>query len=501
MYHSKLSLLAIFLFGAALSGFEQTVFAQGEVIAYPAPNGIEASPDYQVQAGGKNIFAHKTPVLSFAAFELRGEAELVLTVNRPIKNPVIRPLALGIKPTVEGNTLRFHVSHPCHLVVEVDDDLRRPLFVFADGPEDNAPKPSDPNVRFFEGGKVYEAGTIQLQDHETVYLAGGAVVRGIIRAKNVTGARILGPGILDASLRPDKAKMMEFHSCTNIELNGPIVLGSFGWTIVPEFSEDIYLRNLKVLGWRDNDDGVDVVSCRRVTVDDCIFRTKDDCISVKALVNSGKSTVAWDNFEPVAPPLNSVGPSESNVDDLRVKNSTFWSSSVGHALTVGFELRAARIHGISFENCDIVKKEAGPAFSIDNADFGAVEDVRFENIRVEDGCDKLLMLQVGFFKYSGDCPFEYARRNPARKDTKGADWTQLLNEKRASKRGVIRNVLLKDILIIGTRMPDSEIKGFTPANEVSNVVFQNVTFQGKVLQSAAEANLRIQNATDIRFEK
>jgi len=189
------------------------------------------------------------------------------------------------------------------------------------------------------------------------------------------------------------------------------------------------------------------------------------------------------------------------VEDLRVRNSTFWSSPLGHALTVGFELRAAKIQGISFENCDIVKKEAGPAFSIDNADFGAVEDVRFENIRVEDGCDKLLMLQVGFFKYSGDCPFEFARRNPARKDNKGAEWTQLMNEKRASKRGVIRNVLLKDVQISGPRMPGSEIRGFTPANEVSNVVFRNVTFQGKVLQSAAEANLQIQNATNIRFEK
>ena len=478
-----------------------SVRPQAEVIAYPVPPGIEASPDYQVQAGDQNIFTYKTPVLSFATFSFRGEVEVVLTVNRPVKNPVVRPLGLGIKPVVEGNILRFHINHPCRLVVEVDEDLRRPLFLFAEAVETNAPQPGDPGVRYFPGGKVYEAGTIQLANNETVYLAGGAVVRGVIRARNVTGARILGPGILDASVRPAKAKMVELNHCRNIEMNGPIVLGSHGWTIVPEFSEDIRLRNLKVLGWRDNDDGVDVVSSRRVTVDNCIFRTKDDCIAVKALVDTGTSTIATDNFEPVTPPLDTIGPSQSNVEDVRVMNSTFWSTSFGHVLTVGFELRAARIHNIVFQDCDIIKKEAGAALSIDNADFGVVEDVRFENIRVEDGCDKLLMLQVGFFKYSGDCPLEYARRNPARKESEGAGWSQLANERRFQQRGAIRNVQLSNIQIAGDRLPDSAILGWNSAQDITNVVFKDVTFHGKPLGSASEAKLKLETAADVTFAK
>lgn len=474
---------------------------QAEVIAYPVPPGIAPSPDYQIQVGNKYIFVHKTPVLSFASFALNGEAEVVVTVNRPINNPVIRPLSLGIKPTVEGNRLRFRIRHPGQLVVEVDDDLKRPLFLFADESDQHAPQPNDAGVRYFEGGRIYEVGTLQLTNHETVYLAGGAVVRAKIRAKNVTGARIIGPGILDASTRSDKAKMVEINSCTNIEMNGPIVLGSYGWTIVPEFSDDILLRNLKVLGWRDNDDGVDVVSSHRVTVDHCIFRTKDDGIAVKALVNTGKSTIAVDNFEPVTPPLTTIGPSESNVEDVQVTNSIFWSSPLGHALTVGFELRAKNIRNITFANCDIIKKEAGYALSIDNADFGTVENVRFENIRVEDGCDKLLMLQVGFFKYSGDCPLEYARRNPNRKDNKGADWLQLVNEKQSQRRGVIRNVLLQKVEVFGNRMPDSEIKGWNSDADISNVMFDGVAFQGSPVMTPVAARLKMQNATNITFLK
>ena len=484
---------------AVPTGAARVALDKSEVTIFPNPQGIKASPDFGVQSENGMVFTYKTPAFSFATFAFSGECEVVVVVNRPIKHPVIRPLALGIIPKVKGNTLRIHLTKPCRLAVEVDDDLRRPLFLFAEAPETNAPYSMSPGVRYFSGGKIYDAGTIQVKDYETIYLAGGAVVRGVIRAKNVTGARILGPGILDASMRTDKDKMVDFSSCTNIEMNGPIVLGSYGWTIVPEFSENILLRNLKVLGWRDNDDGVDVVSSQQVTVENCFFRTKDDCIAVKALVNNSKNTVASNNFEPVLPPIDYLGPCESSVFDVKVLNSIFWSSPLGHALTVGFELRAPIIRNILFQNCDIIKKEKGFALSIDNADFGMVDHVRFEDIRVEDGCDQLLMLQVGFFKYSGDCPFEYARRNEARKEAAGEGWLHVLREKHSQKRGKIRDVLLKNVQIEGDRMPGTIIQGFNSVDDISNVEFENVTFQRHLIKSAVEAKLELRNTTPVRF--
>ena len=77
---------------------------------------------------------------------------------------------------------------------------------------------------------------------------------------------------------------------------------------------------------------------------------------------------------------------------------------------------------------------------------------------------------------------------------------KVVNEKHATPRGSIRQVVFNNIQIAGDRLPDSEIKGYGPANEISDVVFQNITFQGRVLKSAAEANLKIQNASDVRFE-
>ena len=462
-----------------------TAIAGGEATAYPVHKGMEPSPDYQVIAGGKAVFVYKTPAFSMATFAVTGEVEVVVKVQRPISRPMIRPLARGIKPVVEGGNLRFHLPGPGQLAVEVDEDLHRPLFLFANAPEQNLPRSG--LVRYFEGGRIHEVGRIELKDNETVYFAGGAVVRGVIRAKNISGAKILGPGILDGSTRTTQSRLVELDGCRNIDISGPILLGSYGWTLVPRLSENIRVREVKVLGWRDNDDGCDPDSSRQVTIERCFFRTKDDCIAVKA---HGKLEAG-----------GVIANSDSHATDgVRVADSIFWSSEWGHALTVGFAVSAPAIRNVVFTNCDIIKKEKGPALSIDNHDLGAVENVRFENIRVEDGCDKLLALKVAFSPYSADCPFQYFRNNPARKPAQGDDWQQVLRAKRPGPRGTIRNVLFKDIQIAGDRLPDSDIVGFSARNEVSDVVFKNLRFQDKVLKSPDAANLRIQNAANVRFE-
>lgn len=463
--------------------------AQGAVTTYPVPREIDPSPDYAVRAGGKAVFVYQSPAFSMATFAVSGGADVVVEPRRPIRQAVVRPLSRSIQPTVEGQTVRFRIPGPCHLAVEIDEDLRRPLFLFANAPEERISRPREPGMHYFEGGRIHDVGRIDLKDRETIYLAGGAIVRGVIRAQKASHARICGPGILDASTRTTQAKTIQLENCTDIDISGIIVMGSYGWTIVPRLSENIRLRNVKILGWRDNDDGCDPDSSRHVTVENCFFRTKDDCIAVKSHDNSGMAGAA-----PVA------DPSVFNVDDVRVANSIFWSSEWGHALTVGFAIRGPVIRNVVFAHCDIIKKEKGPSLSIDNHDLGAVEGVRFEDIRVEDGCDKLLAVKVAFSEYSADCPFEYYRNNPARRAPQGDEWLKVQEGKRSSQRGTIHNIVFKDIEILGDRLPDSEIRGFSARKEVSDVVLENIRFKGKALKSLREANLRIRNAADVRMQ-
>jgi polygalacturonase len=388
--------------------------------------------------------------------------------------------------------------------VEVNGELRRALFLFADPPETNIPKQDDPQVRWFAGGQIHDAGEIHLKDGQTIYLAPGAVVRGVIRADGANGAKVLGRGVLDATTRTNKLQMVSFTRCTNLVMNGPIVLGSYGWTLVPKLCQEVTFRNVKVAGWRDNDDGLDIVSSRRITVDHCFFRTKDDCISVKAFQDSLAYTDIRTSSKAQGAESESVGnrSGQADVAGVLVTNSVFWNAEWGNALEIGYELRTASVRDLVFQNCDIIREEKGAALSIHNGDIAVVENARFEDVRLEDLTGKFVDLQVGLSIYSEDCPQEYSRRNPKRKPTGDGPWLKLTGEDlnaHAKYRGGIRNIHFKNIQITGPQMPPSLICGYGPNHMVQDISFENVTCNGKPVLDAKQAGLTMDNAENVRF--
>ena len=461
----------------------------GEVAVYPTTAGIEASSDYRVWVNGEEVFVYRTPACSTAMFGVAGECEVAVEVQREIKKAVVRPLSRGIEPVAERNEVRFRIEEPCQLALEVDEDLRRPLFLFANPIERNPPRSGQRGVKYFEGGRIHEAGRIELRSGETIYLAGGAVVRGVIRAEGAVGARILGPGILDASTVTRQTKTVLLDRCSDVEIDGLVVAGSYGWSVVPRRSQNVRISNMKVIGWRDNDDGCDPDSSRHVVIDRCFFRTQDDCIAVKSHDNADVAGM---------PPARD--PSVFNTEDVRVSNCVLWNSELGHALTVGFAIRGPMVRNVVFSHCDVIKQKGKlPALSVDNHDLGIVEGVRFEDIRIEEGCERLLAVKVAFSQYSADCPAEYYRNNPARKKAEGAEWEKVVEAKRSSRRGAVRDVVLKNIQVIGAQTPLVEIRGWSKRNEIDGVRFENVTVGGKELRSLDELHLRATNATGISF--
>ena len=92
----------------------------------------------------------------------------------------IRPLSYGIAPAVQGRTISFQLSRPCQPTIELDGGIERPLHLFANPLEVDPPRPNDQRVLYFGPG-VHEIGTAKISSGTTVYLAGGAVVRGIVK--------------------------------------------------------------------------------------------------------------------------------------------------------------------------------------------------------------------------------------------------------------------------------------------------------------------------------
>ena len=69
---------------------------------------------------------------------------------------------------------------------------------------------------------------------------------------------------------------INFWYCENVTLQGYTVRDSANWAHAIQNSKNISARNLTVLGGHD---GFDVRTCDDVTVEDCVFRTGDDCIA------------------------------------------------------------------------------------------------------------------------------------------------------------------------------------------------------------------------------
>lgn len=453
-----------------------------EIASYPAPPGIAGKvADFHVTVNGREVFVYDSPVAAFAIFSFDKTVEVAITTTRHFQRVDIRPLSRGIQPTISGKSIRFSLDKPGNFSIELDGDIRRPLYLFANPLETDVPQSGQSGVRYFEGGKIHEAGEITLKDGETVYIAGGAVVRGVIRAKEAENIRILGRGILDGMHRDKKMQMVALEQCSNVELEGITIRGSYGWTIVPRKCQDVRIRNVKLVGWRDNDDGIDVVSSRDVSIDDCFLRTKDDCIAIKAF---GDKTGSDD------------------VEHVRVKNTVLWNAEWGNALEIGFELRTSGIRDVQFENCDIIHVERGGTFTIHNGDWATIEDIRYDDIRVEDSRDKLVDFWVGLSIYSGDCPYEFSRMNPKRKRSPLGQWIPESAEELAQHlphRGCIRNVHFRNIKVLGPELPRSILHGFGPDHDVSEVVFENVTFQGKEILDAKSMNLTVEETRNLTF--
>jgi glycosyl hydrolase family 28 len=427
---------------------------------YAAATGLEPSSDYRVRVNGREIFVRGCEIASVAWLPWDGEVEVEVESARDFREAVVRPLSRGISLEVEGRTLRFTLSAPGYLSVELDGDIRRPLFLFADERETDIPDPADPDVIFFEGGKVHDAGIIEMRSGQTLYLAEGAVVRGAVLAENAENVCIRGRGVLDGTAYREpgvkRVRMVSLVRCTNVRLEGITVFNSPSWSVVPAGCRGVRVRNVKIVTWGPCCDGFDIVGSEDVTVEDCFARTKDDCVAVKAV-----------SYHDVS--------GDSDVRNVRVENCVFWNAEWGNAIEIGYETRCDCMSDILFRNLDIIHVEeerysSGATISIHNGDRAVVRDVRFEDIRVEDSREKLIDLKVLFAQYSKD-----------------------------DQRGHIRDIVLKDLHVVDGPIPVSILQGYDGDHMIHGVTIENLRFHGRAIDNATDARMVTERADGIRF--
>ncbi|MDX2195225.1 MAG: glycosyl hydrolase family 28 protein [Cytophagales bacterium] len=452
--------------------------SHAQVTTWEGPKEFVSTKYYKVKVNGIPVSVYDTPIASYTTFDFKGE--VVVQVVSPyfdIRWVDVRPSRHGIKVNyVNDSTFTFKMSTPMHLSLELNQRIRQqPLYIFTNAPETSKPSKTDTNVIYFESGKIYPKVSMKVKSNKQVYIEGGAVVQGNIYADTASNIKISGRGIMDGSLlkeyNPPKRRFVDFRKCDNIVIQDIILHNSMTWTLAAFYSNNVTIKNTKLVSENPSDDGIDIFRCTNVTVDGVFAHTKDDCVAVKS---GGKN------------------PDAPNTDNILVKNCTFWNSVWGNAIEIGFELFSKEVKNIRFENIDIIHVEDGAAISIHNAGQSHVHDVVFDNIRIEDCRQKLFDIAIFLSQYSPD----------GYRDTKIADslymrgaWdgVQRIPLTKQSYhndyRGKVSNITFKNIQITEGGLPFSVFYGHSEVKNIENITFENITYLGKKLTNAQEMKL------------
>jgi len=427
-----------------------------ELVLYDAPKAASAAPEFELEVNGQKVFVYNTRTAAIAYFSFSGKVEVKVTFLSPIYNYDIRPKSRNIAGELDRNQICFSLDKPENLSVEINKNIKRPLFIFANPIETVIPDKSDKNVLFYEGGKIHTPGIVTLKSNQTVYIAGGAIVKGSFKTDKASDIKIMGRGMIDNSMyEQGEARPIEINESSNVLLEGFIITEAKHWNCASLASKNVTYRNIKIVSDNPWDDGIDIVGSENVLVDGCFIRTKDDCIAVKSGVNY------YTKFN-----------SSFKVNKVLVQNSVLWNGAWGNALEIGFETRGDNIQNVTFKNCDLIHVE-GPegTFTIHNGDRAVVKNILYEDIRVEDARGWLIDFKILKSEYSKDFV-----------------------------RGKIENVTFKNITVEGETFPYSQIMGFDENYKVKNVTLENFYIHGVKANSTYNTILTTIHCENLMFK-
>ncbi len=203
-------------------------------------------------------------------------------------------------------------------------------------------------------------------------------LQSLVSATNATNVSITGDGVIDGNgeswwqmarsiknagvMGSDhpRPRLVVFDHCKHVLVEGVTIQNSPMWQLVPYYSDDVIIRNIKVLApaHSPNTDAVDPFSSSNVVIDHIFADVGDDDIAIK----SGA--------------INSSGPDEPS-RNITITDCTFLH---GHGLSIGSEIaggaqniRAERIHFKGTDNGIRVKANRDRGNDVSHLFFRDIE--------------------------------------------------------------------------------------------------------------------------------
>lgn len=388
-------------------------------------------PEYQIKVDEVKDSGHVEQFASMSSFDFSGEVEVSVTYNRGlISTSKVRPLSYGIQHNVNGNTLTFKLNQASNLSIEVNGDIMHNLHLFANPISTYVPNRKDKKLIYFSPGiHTIPDGKLEVPSGSTVYVDGGAIIMGQIKIENAQNVKVLGSGMVDQSIKGG----IIISNSKNIEVEG-----LFSSQCFTGGSDNVTIRNVKVISFFGWGDGMNVISSTNVLIDRSFNRNSDDCTTV----------------------YGTRGGFKGGCVNITMQNSTLWAD-VGHPILIGTHGSTPNpeiLENLTYKNIDILDHKERQldyqgCMSLNAGDSNLIRNVKFENIRIEDFRQGQLV-NIRVFFNSKYCT--------------------------SPGRGV-EDVLFKDITYNGINAELSIIAGYDDTRKVKNVVFENLKINGVLI--------------------
>jgi hypothetical protein len=340
----------------------------------------------------------------------------------------VRPLSYNIPCRRDGNTVYFSLDRSRYLSVEVNGDRVHNLQLFANPVIPKVKKGK--HVIYFGPGYHVLRDSLRVGSGQTVYLAGGAYVKGYISVWHAHDVRIIGTGIVNPE-RQQEGIMVRYSR--NVTINGPLT------TQIPVGGSDsVCIANAKVMSWYGWGDGMNIFASRHVDEHHVFCRTSDDCSTVYCTRKGYHGSSRH----------------------IRISDAVYWAD-VAHPIMIGLHGDVEKMEEISdvvYDSVDILQHRERQidyqgCIGLNSGDNNLVHHITFSNFHIE-------TLEEGMlFNFRVCYNAKYCH---------------------APGRG-IGDIVLRNISYTGKKPNLSIIAGYDESRKVRNITFEHLVINGAVI--------------------
>ncbi len=300
----------------------------------------------EITLNGQNVSGYTKNLLnwsaSWIAFEFSGnavEVEISKVSGAPILKAMVRPVGDAGAASILNGKAYIVFNKPANVNIDIDGQMEdrytgmgytgppvhtislfaNPIFVEPDTTKANVLSlnpgeaiPADRttwDIIYFKPGIHHIGVPFQIKSNEVLYIPGNAVVHGTIHPPDAWGNNaavnwtVYGSGTLSSEEIPRNTATKDnkpfTYQAAGVRLEGFVIadpahhafnMNSTNWDTT---YKNVY-KNLKILGWRINGDGINAFNNSEIT--NCFFRTQDDLFYYGGNGVRISNCVTWNDF-------------------------------------------------------------------------------------------------------------------------------------------------------------------------------------------------------------